>query len=114
MEVVLFYLKFERGINSEIEAVRTEFTVPTSDKLITKIESSSAGRIFLSGDGNVYECEYECGDSFGQPRRKCRKINRTQSLWQKVVEFALPTIIAKPGKNEQLADILVNERDSQI
>jgi len=112
LEVVLFYLKFERGINSEVQAVRTEFKVPTGDKLITKIVSTSSGRIFLSGDGNVYECEYECADSFGQSRRKCRKVNRTQTLWQMVVEFTLPTIIAKPGKFEQIADILVCEREA--
>jgi len=112
LEIVLFYLRFERGINSEMNAVRTEFRVPANDKLITNIVSTSSGRIFLSGEGNVYECEYEVGDSLGRRRRKCRKINRTQSIWQKFADFTLPTIISKPGKEEHIIDIFVHETEA--
>lgn len=111
-EVILYGLLFDGGVNGELEAKRSRYSISCDNKKFLKIVGIKDGRIFLCGDdGNVYEFEYEVYQPwFGsEPQRKCRKVNKTLSIWQTMAHLAIPTTVMSSTKSEMIIDMVVRE-----
>eukprot|EP00698_Gefionella_okellyi_P004934 TRINITY_DN14557_c0_g1_i1.p1 TRINITY_DN14557_c0_g1~~TRINITY_DN14557_c0_g1_i1.p1 ORF type:complete len:1315 (+),score=335.24 TRINITY_DN14557_c0_g1_i1:93-4037(+) len=92
VEIVMLGVQFRGGSpQNEMILYPTNMTLPTDNINMLKIAGTDNGRVFMCGrDGNLYELLYQPED--GWIRRKCRKVNRSQSLlgsmWPSFLRFS--------------------------
>eukprot|EP01134_Creolimax_fragrantissima_P004406 CFRG4406T1 len=105
-EMLLLTLSFDA--NSLLQIYPTTYVLPLFGKTITKIASSSSGRVFVgSADGYVYELVYQgVGGWLGSDR--FRLVNLTTSVLGSSLYNLLPA--ALKGTTYAIVDLMVDER----
>jgi nuclear pore complex protein Nup155 len=108
VEVFLVAVTFNNN-QTEINLLPTGYSAPTDSTNMLKITGTSDGRIFMCGqDGNLHELTYEPDD--GWLRRKCRKLNHTQSTLRSL----LPTFIKHTISHTTSSPIIDVAVDNQL
>lgn len=103
VEVVLVAVTFASNVSGEMSELHlipsayniifvsfclANYSIQTDNVNMVKIVGTSTGRIFLCGsDGCLYELTYDADD--GWFRKKCRKLNHTQSI----VGYLVPSFL---------------------
>jgi len=111
VDVILIGIEFEEdSVYSEITLRPTQFSTTTDNVHMLKVLGTPNGRIFMGGkDGNVYELVAEARSSCF--RRKCRKLNHSQSVFHTrgFLRLVLPNFLyTMIGQPSPIIDLVVD------
>jgi nuclear pore complex protein Nup155 len=109
VEVVLVAVTISNiGGHEELNLLPTNYSISSDCVNMLKIAGTKNGRIFMCGqDGNLYELTYEADE--GWLRKKCRKLNHSQSF----IGLLVPSFL-KFSTESPIIDIAIDDERNTL